>query len=68
MRFIFVCYLKNGCYYSNNLSVEGKVALVKVRNVCICINLDYYNLIEKIQGIIIMIVFQVKQLQHNLYQ
>ena len=60
MCFIFVCYLKNGCYFSNNFSVEGEVALVKVRNVCICINLDYYNLIEKIQGIIIMIVFQVK--------
>ena len=58
MCFIFLCFFKNACYYSNNFSVEGEVTLVKVRNVCI--NLGYDNLIEKIQAIIIIIVFQVK--------
>ena len=58
MCFIFVCYFKK--WMSNNFSVEGEVVPMKIRIVCICINLGYYNLIKKIQRIIIMIVFQVK--------
>ena len=35
---------------SNNCSVEGEAVLVKVRNVWICINRGYYNIIFKNTG------------------
>ena len=34
----------------NNFSVEGEAVLVKVRNVWICINRGYYNIILKNSG------------------